>query len=812
MAENTTPSPQGSSPDKKQSSELLRSLERALKSQGDYNNLVKESIKDLEKSIKVYDKIGAKLSAINTSEINTKKLQSEIQRAQEKRYLNDKKIADLNESLNEKQKKEAQKYLGALETRTNKEKELIIAQREGNASMAAAAQKALAGIDKQIELKENLLNTEQLAYAQAVKQEELDTAGVKSLKEQLTIEEQISKQIGLTGGLATVLSKNLGIGTNVMSAMVEGSRNADGSLKKLSKFDTLKLGLSAIGKSVKENLNDPLVISAAIVKGISTGFKAANNAAKSVMSGTTGAMSSLSDSDTIQKMTSGVSGLLKNIPFVGGLLGGMVDSVSAFLDLTISASSKVQKMGRELGLSSQQALALNNSFNKFANSTNDALLNSQKLFETQIELGNQLGVLNTLSNDRLQTDIHLKEIAGLDLQTRGSLVESSVILGKNQKDIMNSVFAQVKGLKQATGIQLDQKGVLKEASNLGGYLGLSFAKYPAQLTKSLISIKAMGLELKQLDSMASSFLDFESSISNEFEAQLLTGKDINLTKARELFLNNDLAGAAQEITSQVGSSADFMKMNRIQAESLAKAMGMTRDQMGDMLKKQEYMSKIGAKDTDNAQKQYQLALAKYGTQKEMSAMLGEDTTNAIMNASAQEKIAGFMDKIKQGFVDLISNSGVSQFIDKAINWISKPENIQALINKIQGFFSTVLTVTGNVVGGIMKFLNYIPGVNIDEGLIDTVSNLGSSLSGATIGGGMNTFGAAPTVSENKAKSEAGKAQATPPQSQFAGGASPIVNLNVTNKLDPITGKSVVEVTDVSYSPNLDKTANHSNGH
>jgi hypothetical protein len=812
MAENTTPSPQGSSPDKKQSSELLRSLERALKSQGDYNNLVKESIKDLEKSIKVYDKIGAKLSAINTSEINTKKLQSEIQRAQEKRYLNDKKIADLNESINEKQKKEAQKYLGALETRTNKEKELIIAQREGNASMAAAAQKALAGIDKQIELKENLLNTEQLAYAQAVKQEELDTAGVKSLKEQLTIEEQISKQIGLTGGLATVLSKNLGIGTNVMSAMVEGSRNADGSLKKLSKFDTLKLGLSAIGKSVKENLNDPLVISAAIVKGISTGFKAANNAAKSVMSGTTGAMSSLSDSDTIQKMTSGVSGLLKNIPLVGGLLGGMVDSVSAFLDLTISASSKVQKMGRELGLSSQQALALNNSFNKFANSTNDALLNSEKLFQTQIELGGQLGVLNTLSNDRLQTDIHLKEIAGLDLQTRGSLVESSVILGENQKDIMNSVFAQVKGLKQATGIQLDQKGVLKEASNLGGYLGLSFAKYPAQLTKSLISIKAMGLELKQLDSMANSFLDFESSISNEFEAQLLTGKDINLTKARELFLNNDLAGAAQEITSQVGSSADFLKLNRIQAESMAKAFGMSRDQLGDMLKKQEYMSKIGAKDTDNAQKQYQLALAKYGTQKEMSAMLGEDTANAIMNASAQEKIAGLMDKIKQGFIDLISNSNITGFIDRAINWLGEKGNIEYIISKIKGFFSTVLTVTGNVVGGIMKFLNYIPGVNIDEGLIDTVSNLGSSLSGATIGGGMNTFGAAPTVSENKAKSEASNAQKVTPQSQFAEGATPVVNNNIMIQYDPITGKHVVQPVEHSFYPSTDKTSLSTGGH
>ena len=607
---------------------------------------------------------------------------------------------------------------------------------------------------------------------------------VAIMQERIEEEKAIADKIGFTGNLLKQSNKYLGIGGGLYGKIVQEARDGEVKTKGM------------------------VIATAALASGLALAAKAGGK----IMSGTTDQMSKLSDSDAIQKMTSGVSGLLKNIPFVGGLLGGMVDSVSAFLDLTISASSKVQKMGRELGLSSQQALALNNSFNRFANSTNDALLNSQKLFETQIELGNQLGVLNTLSNDRLQTDIHLKEIAGLDLQTRGSLVESSVILGQNQKDIMNSVFAQVKGLKQATGIQLDQKGVLKEASNLGGYLGLSFAKYPAQLTKSLISIKAMGLELKQLDGMASSFLDFESSISSEFEAQLLTGKDINLMKARELFLNNDLAGAAQEITSQVGSSSDFMKMNRIQAESLAKAMGMTRDQMGDMLKKQEYMSKIGAKDTDNAQKQYQLALAKYGTQKEMSAMLGEDTTNAIMNASAQEKIAGLMDKIKQGFVDLISNSGVSQFIDKAINWISKPENIQALINKIQGFFATVMTVTGTVVGGIMKALNYLPGINIDKGLIETVSNLGRSLGTSTIAGGGNLFSAPATVSDNKAKSEGSKTQVPQPQNQFAGGASPIVNLNVTNKLDPITGKSVVEVTDVSYSPNLDKTISHTNGH
>jgi hypothetical protein len=38
--------------------------------------------------------------------------------------------------------------------------------------------------------------------------------------------------------------------------------------------------------------------------------------------------------------------------------------------------------------------------------------------------------------------------------------------------------------------------------------------------------------------LADSFLDFESSISKEFEAQVLLGREINLTKARQAFLDN----------------------------------------------------------------------------------------------------------------------------------------------------------------------------------------------------------------------------------------------------------------------------------
>ena len=74
-------------------------------------------------------------------------------------------------------------------------------------------------------------------------------------------------------------------------------------------------------------------------------------------------------------------------------------------------------------------------------------------------------------------------------------------------------------------------------------------------------------------------LDFESSIAAEMEAELLTGQALNLEKARELALNNDLAGVANELANQGITSAKFSKMNRIQQEAQAKAMNMSREEM-----------------------------------------------------------------------------------------------------------------------------------------------------------------------------------------------------------------------------------------
>ena len=82
-----------------------------------------------------------------------------------------------------------------------------------------------------------------------------------------------------------------------------------------------------------------------------------------------------------------------------------------------------------------------------------------------------------------------------------------------------------------------------------------------------------GFELKNVAAAGKQLLNFEESISNELEAELLTGKQLNLEKAREMVFNNDIAGAMEEI-SQLVSPEEFNAMDAVRREALAAATGL----------------------------------------------------------------------------------------------------------------------------------------------------------------------------------------------------------------------------------------------
>ena len=311
----------------------------------------------------------------------------------------------------------------------------------------------------------------------------------------------------------------------------------------------------------------------------------------------------------------------------------------------------------------------------------------------------------------------------------------------------------------------------------------------------------MGFELKQLDGLASSFLDFESSITKEFEAQVLTGKDMNLTKAREAALNNDLVTLAKEITTQVGSTDQYLKMNRIQQDAIAESVGMTRDGLADVLKQQDYYRKLGATNLKQAQEELKVLRAQGLTREEISKRIGEDAYNYITQTSTAERLTELMNKIKTTFIEFVEKSGILDFI-------TNPQKVEGFIKGLIGRLAGAVEMVGNIIAGILEALGSIVGF-FDESKGTNLQNLANQVRGGAgeFAGGIRSMtsavGGSPAESIGENVVAGSKATATAAAGAAAAGAGKPTEQYIT--VYTVIDGEVVAKKVIANTPNMHQT-------
>ncbi len=704
--------------------EVRALAEEYKKDQGDYNNLLKDSIKYLNQMMGSYEKIQGKLQGLNKDTINLKTINKELEKSRQKQITEVNRLKDLEKELQKDGRtgvSNVNEYFKASKKLSELEKRKVDATLLGDTQKLANLNKILKyERDRQERLK-SALTVDEVAYMTQLQTVDLAKKQIEYAQEQYETEQDVAKTIGLTGRLLGLMNKHLGVGKNLYGKIVTEAREGTNTTKTFVK----------------------------IVSGLALGFAAAaSGAQKLAMGGINKLQSGMKamggEEGTITKLTSNVTGLIKQIPFIGGLLGGIIDSFAMLLDFAVGAKSEFHMIGREIGLSANESMRLVGGLNSAATATGQASLNGKVLLRTYVDINKALEDTNRISTANAITAYQLQKFAGVELETVAQLEKLSRITGKNQSNIAGAVMSQVNSFKRLTGFGFSFQSILKEVASLSGYLGLQLAKYPGHMIKSLVAAKGLGLELKQLDQIADGFLDFESSITKQFEAQLLTGKEVNLNKARELFLNNQLLDAGIEITKQIGNSTEFLNMNRIAATAYAEQFGMTRDQMGDFLKQQEHLAAFGVGSTKELEKKVAL-MREQGRAQEAINMLGsEEAFNKYVTASATEDLSGFIEKIKVSLAQLVANTGLADMVQNFIGFLSKPENIMSLVNKIRSVFASIVGVIGTVIGGIMRAINGLAGswvgewmgmgdFRIDEGMINMVEGVGSMIRGSSAG-------------------------------------------------------------------------------
>jgi hypothetical protein len=367
------------------------------------------------------------------------------------------------------------------------------------------------------------------------------------------------------------------------------------------------------------------------------------------------------------------------------LIKGLAENIKLLtFTLLITEANKADQQTTKLAKSMMQtkgeAMQTREQFVGMANASGDAFINTDKLLEANAELGKQLGFNKVFSQDMNQTFVDLTKKIGLSEEAAGGLAKISTATGKTLKSTEQIIAGTTSRISAQNGIQLDGKEILEESGKVSGQLLANFKANPGAIAAAVAETKALGTTLDQTKNQASKLLDFESSISNQLKAELLTGQQLNLERARTFALQGDQVGVAKELANQNVNFNKFSKMNVIQQNALSEALGLSSDQLSDQLLKQEVIGK---------------------SRSEIVALAGEEAAERLEALSAQDKFNSAVEKLKDIFSNIVAGplGTVLDIISDAVGLVGKLiSGIQSILGNT-GMKAVLGAATGFALGG-----------------------------------------------------------------------------------------------------------------
>jgi len=318
------------------------------------------------------------------------------------------------------------------------------------------------------------------------------------------------------------------------------------------------------------------------------------------------------------------------------------------------ADENTTKLAKSLNQSKTEAAGTQVELTAMAFASGDAYLNTSKLVEATVKLGQQLGVAKVYSADVTTEFAKLTGQMGLAEESAAGLAKMSVMLGKNSHNVTTEALGTAQALQSQAGIQLDNKQILEESGKVSGQLLANFKGNPTAIAAAVTQAKLLGTSLETTKKQAESLLDFESSIQNELQAELMTGQQLNLERARAAALMGDQETVMKELANQNMNFTKFSQMNTIAQKNVAAALGLSADELSDQLATQQFLNK---------------------SRSEVVALAGEEVAKRLEAQKAQDKFNNALEKLQDVLMPVLT--ALAFVMDKTADLLN---------GNIKGFF------------------------------------------------------------------------------------------------------------------------------
>lgn len=288
---------------------------------------------------------------------------------------------------------------------------------------------------------------------------------------------------------------------------------------------------------------------------------------------------------------------------VNNVIGVQRDYTSAVVNLTKRLTFLEQRnkeLNKTFGISSKQAAALGTTYDKLAVSfgvsgestrqygqdLNKLLPGLQKTVAGSGKLGSGLVKLQNAFQQNL----------GLSGETANNFIR----FAGGSEDALLATLNTAQALEKVTGLQGLNRDLTRDLSNLAPQIQLQFSKIPGSLELAVLKARTLGMSFSDLAATGEKLLDVESSVNNELEYQLLSGKRLvdtngkSLTQQfRQAAITGDANAQADAMNKILETQGDTIENNVFARKKLAETLGIEESKLAGMVQQRKLLKKLG---------------------------------------------------------------------------------------------------------------------------------------------------------------------------------------------------------------------------
>ena len=172
-------------------------------------------------------------------------------------------------------------------------------------------------------------------------------------------------------------------------------------------------------------------------------------------------------------------------------------------------------------------------------------------------------------------------------------------IGKSSEETLLAQNAIAQSIEKATGRTGVFKEILDDVAGLTADVQIQYGKIPGQLELGILKAKALGFSMKELTATGENLLNIESSIGQELEYQLLSGRRLtdqsgkSLTNAyREATLQGNATKQADTLNTILEQEGDTLKNNLFARKQMSDLLGIDEASLARALQKKSILERL----------------------------------------------------------------------------------------------------------------------------------------------------------------------------------------------------------------------------